>query len=222
MEPTPQLLGRIAKPDNRDRRFSIRPLLSRKPLDRQWRYHWANGWWGDQGFSPKCVAYSWLHWTADGPITHSGIKSPVLKPKYLYDQCQLNDEWEGTDYDGTTVRAGAKVMQKKGYIQEYRWAWDAETITRTIIEIAPVVVGTLWTWDMFFPDENNMISCTGEIVGGHAYILNGVNLNRGVVRLKNSWGREWGNNGHVFMKIEDLDKLMKNFGEACLAIPRRK
>jgi len=222
MEPTEKLLGRIAIPDERDQQFLIQPMLSREPLERRWRYHWANGWWGNQLSTPKCVAYSWLHWTADAPITHHGEQSPVLNPKYLYDQCQLNDQWEGTNYDGTSVRAGAKIMRQKGYIKEYRWAWDAETIVRAIIEIAPVVVGTNWTMDMFYPDDNDMITPTGRNMGGHAYVLNGVNMNRGIVRLKNSWGRHWGRNGYAYMTIEDLDKLIKDRGEACLAIPTEK
>jgi hypothetical protein len=136
----------------------------------------------------------------------------------MYSEAQKVDEWEGEDYDGTSVRAGAKILQQMGYISQYLWAWDIETVLSTLLNVGPVVVGTLWYESMFDPDPlYGLVKIEGEAVGGHAYVLNGVNLNSGLIRAKNSWSKEWGKNGHFRIKIEDFERLLHEDGEACIA-----
>lgn len=218
---TKERLGRVIIPDLRDTRYLMKSLLPKKAPERTYRYWWANGWWGDQGLSPECVAYSWLHWAEDGPITAEGTV-PILNPNIVYQACQLVDEWEGEQYDGTSVRAGAKVLQSSNLIKEYRWAWDLDTAVNAVLELGPVVLGTHWTDSMFYPDKDNIIKYEGSIIGGHAYLLNGVNTKTGMARIKNSWGRGWGNNGHAYISFEDLERLIKVDGEACIAVALNK
>lgn len=219
-------LGRVPAPDNRDRAFPMSTVVAEAGEDpgTTWRYWNPSAWWGDQGRTPHCVAYSWIHFVEDGPITRPstphGGDDPIVDPRTLYDECQRNDTWPGEDYDGTSVRAGAKVLQRRGFIGEYRWAWDAGTVVDALLRVGPVVVGSWWYRDMFYPDEEGNLSVSGERAGGHAYVLNGVNTERGIVRVKNSWGRGWGKDGYGYLRIEDLDRLLSEQGEACLATER--
>ena len=215
-------LGRIAMPDANDKRFLMRTILAQTPSVRTSRYWSASGWWGDQGNTSQCVGYSWAHWVEDGPITQKG-KAPIVPPLDIYTEAQKIDAFPGEEYDGTTVRAGAKALQDKGYIFQYTWAWDVETVVQALLEKGPVVVGTEWTNDMFKPNiDTAIITPTGNSAGGHAYLLNGVNVKKKLIRIKNSWGRAWGNKGHAFISFDDMDKLIKNGGEACLAIEIKK
>lgn len=219
-------LGRIHSVDINDTKFSVRKALAQVAVDPAVavRYWEDDIWWGDQGETSECVGYSWTHWLEDGPVVydHSDTPPPVVKPNHVYEQARFVDEWPGEDYDGTSVRAGAKVLQSLGYIEQYLWAWDAATVAEAVLNVGPVVVGTDWYEDMFFPrDSDGRIFITGRIAGGHAYLINGYDSTTGVFRVKNSWGKSWGKDGHAFITFSDLDFLIRTQGEACLAVERK-
>jgi hypothetical protein len=209
-------LGREYAPDERDRNFLMSAVMRRST--RTHRYWFQGGWWGDQGSLPHCVAFGWTHWLEDGPIVHDDVPPPLLVPKDLYDAAQLVDEWPGTDYDGTSVRAGAKVLKSWGHIQQYRWAFSLSDVVNALLEMGPVVVGTKWYQGMFSPDANYFIHPTGSVAGGHAWVLNGVNTKEQRLRLKNSWGRNWGRTGNAFISFDDFEMLLEDDGEACIAV----
>jgi hypothetical protein len=215
-------LGRRKKEDPRDSKFKITAVLPKKApsiTSRNWN---ANGWWGDQGAMPHCVAFAWVHLLEDGPVTQVSGPAPILDPAGLYKLCQRVDEWPGENYDGTSIRAGAKILQGLGFIGEYRWAWDLDTMINAVLTEGPVTIGTNWYYDMFFPKEKNIIKIGGRLAGGHATVINGVNTKTGFFRLKNSWGRSWGNKGHALISFEDMEKLINQDGEICLPVELKK
>jgi hypothetical protein len=207
-------LGRLPAPDPRDHAFRLAALLPTAPL-RTSKYYWS-GWFGDQGQTSACVGYSWTGWLTAGPTTQV-TKNWDTYARSTYKTAQTLDEWEGEAYDGTSVRAGAKALQADGYITEYRWAWTIDEVVRAILDLGPVVVGTVWTEAMFYPLASGQIKPDGEILGGHAYLLDGANLDRGTVRIKNSWSKEWGNSGRAWITIPHLSHLLDMEGEAAVA-----
>jgi len=218
-------LGRVYEPDERDKQYQLKSMLPMEAPGVDYKYWWSSGWWGNQGRTSQCVAYSWVHWLAEGPLTQGAKRKgtiATIDPEYLYNEAQKNDAWAGEDYNGTSVRAGAKILKREGYISSYNWAWDIETIKQTLLTKGPMVVGTVWTHDMFFPNEKNIITATGEHMGGHAYLLDGINIKKKLIRIKNSWGREWGKKGFAYISFDDMAKLISLHGEACLAVEVEK
>lgn len=213
--------GRIRSvPDPRDAQYPLRELLPPTPSARLSRYWWQQGWYGDQGNKPECVAYAALHWLADGPVTQRGPQ-PVVDPDVLYHECQVDDEIPGEDYDGTTTRGAMKAMQARGYIQSYHWAQTVDDVIQCLLEVGPVLIGTNWYSGMMEPDEAGMIHVMGTVVGGHETKLDGVNTHVELVRGKNSWGRDWGHGGNYYLSFKDLDRLLREDGEMVLAVEKR-
>jgi hypothetical protein len=212
-------LGRRYAPDPKDAAYPMRALLSRAPSPRTYRYWNASGAWFDQGPTPSCVGHAWAHWLEDGPVTQRGR---LIDPMVLYREAQLVDEWPGVGYAGTSVRAGAKAAQARGYVAAYHWAASIEDVVQALLEVGPVVVGSNWYEGMFEADDAGFLHLDGAVAGGHAYVLNGINAAVGVVRIKNSWGRRWGLNGHALIAVDDLARLLADEGEACLAVELRK
>jgi len=211
-------LGRQYIPDERDSRYLITDHLLRKvSRTRITSRYWDDTvWWGDQGNTPQCVGYAWSHWLNDGPTYHSGPK-PKLSPSLIYENAQKLDIWPGENYDGTSVRGGAKFLQNRKLIRTYYWGYNLKTLIDTVLNLGPVVVGTNWYFGMFFPNQSGLIRATGPIAGGHAYVVNGVALNSQMFRIKNSWGKGWGQSGHAYISFSDMEKLITEQGEICLA-----
>lgn len=217
-------LGRLFQKDERDKEYLIRSLFSQKPTRRVFRYWQNDGWWGDQGDTPQCVAYAWCHWLEDGPIEQIGLP-PCIEPSVLYEEAQKVDSIPGEDYEGTTVRAGAKVLQARGFIQEYRWldtrkkGQGLKDLVRTILEEGPVVMGTNWYASMDEVQSNEQLVLKGKTpVGGHAYLINAVNTKLQLFRAKNSWKRSWGIDGHAYIPFSMMERLIYEEGEGCLAV----
>lgn len=209
-------LGRRYKEDERDRAYPMQTALPQESAGITYRYWWTGGAWMDQGATPTCVGHAWAHWLEDGPVTQPEYDA---NPFSIYTQAQKIDEWPGEDYAGTSVRAGAKVLQREGLISEYRWAWTLDTIIQALLTTGPVVVGTPWHEGMSNPDADGFVVPTGSVVGGHAYLATGINTSREIIRFKNSWGRGWGKRGHFYMRLEHAEKLISHrWSEACLAL----
>lgn len=213
-------LGRIAAFDPRDRKFAIRPPAASK-IDRR-SMQWITGAVLNQGATSQCVAYSGEQFLASSPVRNPFYKTPAE----LYAECQQNDEWDGTDYDGTSVRALFKVLREKGYIESWQNAFDIDTVVRHLLTTSPVILGTSWDYAMFEPfvfgrDKATFIKRGGGQAGGHAYLLKGVNLDRachcggsGAARILNSWGKGWGDGGKAWVCLKELSSLISESGEA--------
>lgn len=202
--------GRKFAEDKRDKKFQLPKLESSKCYN----YWYDTYYFGNQGARPHCVGYAWTHFLCNSPMTN------YIDPDGLYELAQHFDEWKGTNYAGTSVRAGAKILKKIGLIDRYEWTWDLETLINTVLERSPVVVGTHWYAGMDRPDEDGVIQAKGRSLGGHAYLVNGCSRDRGMVRIKNSWGRKWADDGRAWIPFEDMEKLIKAEGEVCLAVER--
>jgi hypothetical protein len=219
--------GRIPRWDPQNEKFPMTaPVTARS--NRSWSMFLPRGPL-DQGATSECVIYSADHFMKTLPIVNRGFHSAEERTR-VYKQVQKLDVWAGEDYDGTSVLAMLKWLRANGYITEYRWARDVDTILRHVLEVGPVLMGTVWTWDMFTPDRWGYIRPEGGEAGGHAWLIPCVNTKRkdpltgkiGAVRKLGSWGSGWGEKGRAWVNLDDLDYLLRSDGEAAAAIEIKK
>jgi hypothetical protein len=209
-------LGRIKQHDPRNAAHPM-PMVATSLRYRMWNA----GPVLDQGPTPQCVGYAGWGWLAAGPVTNH----PKFSPTELYHLAQARDEWPGEDYDGSSTLGLMKALKDVGYINEYVWATDAETVVAWILAKGPVCVGTNWYTGMFNPDRKGFLDTSGQVEGGHEYRLVGADCDKtcpdgtkGAVRMVNSWGRGWGSSGRAWISFATLDKLIKDDGEAVTAL----
>lgn len=209
---TERTFDRVPQFDPRSRSFSIKELVEDRPLR---SYTWNGAPHLDQGVEGACVGHAWAHEIAARPKARPTSSEMAFG---IYRRAQELDEWDGTDYEGTSVLAGAKVVQESGLIAEYRWAFSLRETLLALAYSGPVVLGVNWHEGMMNPDSTGFLRVEGSIVGGHAIMAKGVNVKGKYVRLHNSWGDSWGRGGDAFISFDDLEKLLNARGEAC--VPR--
>lgn len=212
--------------DERSRNFPIRGVI-RKAVKRKNRL-WQVGPILDQGSEGACVGFGWTAEALASPvrvdlkrIKARAPKEPNKFAQYIYAFAKTIDEYEGVDYDGTSVLAGAKSMQTFRLLKEYRWAFSMDEIVDGIIAKGPVVLGIPW-YEGMYEAPSGVLTVSGEQVGGHCILAVGYKVYPGgedAVILQNSWGTSWGTNGLAEIKVSELAKLVAE-GEACLPIKR--
>lgn len=227
-------LGRKYAPDPRDRKYlmAAHPKVSEivTTARKRWSYrHKAL----DQGDTGTCVGHAWKHYLMAAPIEHRFQEAPSAFE--IYDIATKLDEWPENDNDtarqfGTSVRAGAKAVQSKGLLKEYRWLYTADEIETFICGQnaegkhigGPVVIGVPWYTGMFQINTAGFVNISGIIEGGHSVLILGADPVSHNFDLINQWA-DWGldNRGDFRMTRDTLDRLMQQDGEACAAIEMR-
>jgi hypothetical protein len=167
----------------------------------------------DQENSSHCVGFS---------MANFGINLPTFTlytnddGHCFYYKCKEKDGNPHSE-EGATVRTAAKVLQDEGVVDNYAFASNVAQIKWWLLNKGPLIVGTVWTEKMMNPDGEGMLDITGFIVGGHAYLLNGIRKDD-CFRVLNSWGSEWGKNGEAYISYKDFEALLSEGGEVLAAV----
>jgi hypothetical protein len=220
---TQRRFGRLPSVDERDRRY--RAATPRTDVVR--KMHYDPPPILDQGSTSQCVIYSGDTLLSAAPVRNASFGTSTRRTQ-IYKEVQKLDEWEGENYEGTSVRAMMKWFQAKGLVKAYGWATEAEAVMRHVLAVAPMQVGLDWTTDMDRPDAKGYIWPKGKVVGGHAFVLIGADRARrnpdgtiGAFRMVNSWGSSWGQSGRAWLTMGSLQKLLDGLegwpGEAATA-----
>jgi len=207
-------LDRLVQFDDRSRGFrAAGPPAELAPA------HWPCTEVLDQGREGACVGYSLTHGLLSEPIDIE-MRAHKMVPfaRRVYRRAQRIDEWPGTNYEGTSVLAGCKVLRRANVIRRYEWCFGLDEVLQVLSNDGPVVLGIPWYDSMYEPVDGDL-SIDGDLVGGHAILANGIDPDSQTVTLHNSWGPDWGIGGEAALSWTALDNLLSGQGEAVRLIP---
>lgn len=214
-------LGRIPVLDARSRLFSISQFfpIGTPPVSKEWDCQL----WLDQGLTSSCVGNAWAHYLASYPDPITGVTEDIALK--IYHMAQILDDLPGENYEGTSVLAGIKAVKAlmPPTVDNYHWCFGIDELILTLGYIGPVVLGLNWYSKMFDPDDlTGIIHVSGANVGGHAILAVGVDIFTQMVKLRNSWGPGWGVKGDCYISFNDLERLLSEQGEACVATDKHQ
>lgn len=131
--------------------------------------------------------------------------------------------------EGSSGLGVAKAANFLGYIDTYQHCFTFLQF-QAAIQHQPVITGTSWTNSMFQPDPTSGFVTVGllndeTVVGGHEYLIQGIDYERECVVCLNSWGTGWGggqglNPGQFRISFTDYTNLLADQGD--IVVPHGK
>lgn len=193
--------------------------------------HWTKNVILDQGayYCPicrqygACVGYSCLYVLMTTPrlmtIKEGPTRANLDKMSHrLYHGAQYHDQWQGQfeTYEGSSVLGAMQYLKSVGAIPRYLWCTTLLEMQVAVSNYGPLMIGIDWDWNMFEPNSKGVIMTGGGNAGGHAIEVIGVDFNRELFELPNTWGTKFGINGSVWLPFAEMEKLRRRRGEFAL------
>jgi hypothetical protein len=176
----------------------------------------------DQGDVGACTGNALAQWLN----TSHGMARP--NPRVLVEDDALTLYRLATRLDGVpgqypptdTGSSGGAVCKagvQLGYLTAYRWTFSFMAFLGALAK-SPLIVGTEWYEGMFTPNPQGFIRPTGQVAGGHEYLILGCDVDRKTVTLLNSWSDKWGQNGRAHISWADMALLLARQGDVKVPI----
>lgn len=222
---TPYPLGRKVQHDARSRNFALDslPLVARaKVVSKQWDNHSGVLNQGNLGacvgFSSTAALASTPNFELSGLTVDTDFEGLALR---TYAQATILDEFQGQyppDDTGSSGLGGAKALQKSGYISAYTHAFSFKALLGAL-QFGPVITGTKWYEGMFSPSRAGEVKISGEVSGGHEWMIFGVDVEKKRILAQNSWGEDWGQYGCFWLTYATMERLLGEEGDVTQFVP---
>lgn len=168
----------------------------------------------DQGKIGSCTGNAVTQFlNTDYAMGISGRKSYLTEDDavQIYTIATQIDDYPGAypqSDTGSDGNAACEAAIKLGYLSQYRTVGNDLIGVLAVLRTQPVIVGCNWLSGMFQPDANGVVDATGDMSGGHEFLLLGFDPGKELICALNSWSASWGVNGRFFIRFKDLPTLM--------------
>lgn len=160
-----------------------------------------------------------------------GKQPPLVSPRMLYEIAQRYDEWEGEDYEGSSLRGAMKGWYHHGVCSEKEWPYDVKNPGRltpnaaldaqrrplgsyyrvrhrhlnhmhaAINETGILLASAEVHSGWDAADKDGYIPYRRDRLGGHAFAIVGYDTEG--FWIQNSWGESWGFWGFGHLRYDD-------------------
>lgn len=224
-------LGRHVEHDDRSRQYAISEDLFGTAAYTS-VVHTVNIPVLDQGQLGSCTGHAAEAFAGSDPLYAAIPNTVAARPSAdatadqrqavaLYSAATHLDNVSGSyppDDTGSTGVAVAKAAQKAGLISGYQHAFSLDAALKALA-VSPLIVGVNWYEGFDNPDATGHVSISGQVRGGHEFLLYGIDADKQLVLARNSWGETWGAAGCFSFSFDDLGRLLSEQGDATLFVP---
>jgi hypothetical protein len=209
-------LGRHVEHDERSRAFGV--VAHAKPIRSvQWERHAPIF---DQGDVGSCTGNAIAGCCVTGPLFNGRVLTEDDAVQ-IYEMATRLDRIPGhfpPEDTGSSGIAAARAAQKMGLVGVYHHAFGL-TQALQALQSGPVAIGINWYEGFDDPKGAHAeLVVTGQVRGGHEMVLDGLDVENGLVHGCNSWGASWGNNGRFVMTWGTFKRLLAEDGD--VVVPR--
>lgn len=223
--------GRGVHHDSESRNYPIRrsPRAAATPLTTKlWDYYGPTL---DQFYLGSCTGHAKTMLLNHGVYGHLRPRVRTARPYLqndfavqLYSEATRLDPWPGAwppEDTGSSGLAAAKALKNRGLITGYLWAFSFEEALQGLMT-GPLAVGSWWRSDMMETDANGFVSYSGDYVGGHEWVLRGVNMRDEYLHGMCAWGADWpkpAKKSRFKITFDAFRELMHEDGDIVMLVP---
>jgi hypothetical protein len=233
-------LGRLVEHDERSRRFAAPELTvpAKSVMHRRWSPILDQANLHDQGIMlseifpgmddldelGSCTGNAMAGALGCAPFSDAGPAAERYGQRWAiqcYAMATARDTFAGTmppDDTGSSGNAAAKAARELGEITSWRWAFSTGALLAAL-QRQPVLIGSVWTEQMFTPDDDGEVHDGGEVAGGHEWLARGYEKSTNRLLADNSWSARWGVKGSFWVHLDTWERLRKR--QADVTVPHR-
>lgn len=228
-EPTDERLGRHVRHDSRNRLYAFPDSEAGTPK--------ASIRWGsnlpitDQGAIGACTGFTAvdllgynIYWQSLTEEQQAELQAdPAAWGLKFYSLATTLDGFGGSyppDDTGSDGPAAAKALQQFGFTNGYQHAFSIGALD-TALATGPVMVGTVWYESMMDTDADGLLTVSKRsgVAGGHEYLCDEWDADRGLYGFRNHWTEGWGLEGRFYIKRSDFMGLLASDGDVTIPVP---
>jgi hypothetical protein len=213
-------LGRHVRHDSRSKMYAAPEVDSSTFV----KVDWADSVLLDQGQLGSCTGNATVGNLGTAPFLSTLPSGTTLDEPLavkIYSLATNLDSYSGsyppTD-TGSDGLSAAKAAKQLGYISGYTHALSLNAALAAL-QNGPVITGVSWYEGFDNPDSNGLVSISGQVRGGHEFVIVGHDPATQLVKARNSWGSSFGVDGYFYFSESDWARLLSEQGDVTIFTP---